>query len=136
MHMHTHTHAHAHTHTHTHTCAHARTHTHTHPVPSDAPGELKVSHSLPTTAKLSWSPLPKEKRNGVITGYKVQIEGPDLQREIQAEEVSVELSSLKPSTSYTFKISAMTKAGTGPAASVTSKTPDGKTHNVYLWHML
>ena len=104
------------------------THTPTHPAPSDAPGDVKVSHSLPTTAQLSWSPLPEEKRNGVITGYKVQIEGPDLQQEIQVEDAkttSLEIPNLKSSTSYTFKVSAINKVGTGPTATVSSKTPEG-----------
>ena len=127
--MHTCSSIHKYTHTHTHTHTYTYTHTvHTNPAPNDAPGELKVSHSLPTTAQLSWSPLPEEKRNGVITGYKVQIEGPDLQREIQVEDAkttSFEIPNLKPFTSYTFKVSAINKVGTGPTATVSSKTPEG-----------
>ena len=114
-------------HTH-HTRAHTHTHTHTDPAPSIAPGGLNITHSHPTTAELSWSPLPVEKRNGVITGYTIQVEGPDFSREISVQDgnmSSVEVPGLRPFTSYTFHVSAMTKAGTGPVATVSSTTPEG-----------
>ena len=38
---------------------------------------------------------------------------------------SIEVSDLKPYTTFTFSISAMTKAGTGPAMIVSSTTPEG-----------
>ena len=50
--------------------------THTDPAPSVAPEGLDISHRLPTTAELSWSPPPAEKQNGVITGYTVEVVGP------------------------------------------------------------
>ena len=98
--------------------------------PSACPGLLTVNHSLPTTAKLSWTPLPKEKQNGVIIGYTVQIVRPDSSsaRDViieTADATSTEISNLNPSTKYTFKISAKTKAGSGPAASISSQTPEG-----------
>ena len=120
------THIHARSHTHTHKYTH--THTHANLAPSGAPGELRVSRSHPTTAQLSWSPVPWEKQNGVITGYKVQIEGPDLRWEIQVEDAkttSLEIPNLKPFTPYAFKVSAINKVGTGPIASVLSRTPEG-----------
>ena len=67
-------------------------------VASDTPGELLVSHSLPTSAQLSWTPVPEDKWNDTITGYTVQVEGP-----------------------------AMTEAGTGPPIYISSATPqEGK----------
>ena len=102
--------------------------TYTNPAPSVAPGGLKISHSLPTKAELSWCPLPVEKQNGVITGYKVQVVEPDSSREMSVQEAdttSVEISDLRPITSYTFIVSAMTKAGTGPAATIPFKTSEG-----------
>ena len=107
-------------HTHTQIC--------TNPAPSIAPEGLNITHSHPTTAELSWSPLPVEKRNGVITGYTIQVEGPDFSREISVQDgnmSSVEVPGLMPFTSYTFYVSAMTKAGTGPVATVSSTTPEG-----------
>ena len=104
------------------------THTHTDPAPSIAPGGLKITHSPPTTAELSWTPLPVEKRNGVINGYTIQVVGPDSSQEISvqdAETTTVEVPGLGPFTSYTVHVSAMTKAGTGPVASISSTTPEG-----------
>ena len=43
-----------------------------------------------------------------------------------AGTTSVEIPGLRPFTSYTFNVSAMTKAGTGPAATISSKTPEGE----------
>ena len=96
--------------------------------PSGSPGGLSVRHRLPTTAELSWSTIPVEKQNGVITGYKVKIVGPDSPGEIPlhgAGTTSVQIPGLRPFTSYTFNVSAMTKSGTGPAATISSKTPEG-----------
>ena len=102
--------------------------------PSGSPGELRVNHRLPTTAELSWTPVPKEKQNGVITGYTIQVMGPDstLIKNIPVDKdfTTVEVPNLTPFTSYNFSISAETKAGPGPpSASISSKTPEaGKIH--------
>ena len=100
-------------------------HTHTDPAPSIAPEGLHITHSLPTTAELSWSPLPLEKRNGVISGYTIQVVGPDSSREIPVQDAETTTVKLRPFTSYTFHVSAMTKAGTGPVATISSTTPEG-----------
>ena len=106
------------------------THADANPAPSVTPEGLNITHNLPTTAELSWTPLPveKPKYNGVITGYTIQVEGPDSSREISiqnASTTSVEVPNLRPFTSYTFHVSAMTKAGTGPVAIILSTTPEG-----------
>ena len=57
----------------------------------------------------------------------MQVVGPDTEKEISVADpnaTTVEVPSLKPFTSYTFKISAMTKAGTGPVATISSTTPE------------
>ena len=102
---------------------------HTPTVPSGTPGELLVSHSLPTSAQLSWTPVPEDKQNDIITGYTVQVEGPEFMREISiagAATTSTEVSGLRPNnTSYLFSVSAMTVAGTGPPKRTLSITPQG-----------
>ena len=104
----------------------------THPLPflkcTVPPGKLLVSHSLPTLAQLSWTPVTEDKQNDVIIGYTVQVVGPDSteKREISVMDgnaTSYEVSDLRRHTTYTFSVSAMTKAGTGPAISVSSTTP-------------
>ena len=103
-------------------------HSYTLTAPSSKPGELRVHHRTPTSAQLSWTPIPKDQQNGIITGYSVQVAGPDFTREVSitdATATSTEISNLRPSTSYYFSISARTMAGTGPAARSLSITLQG-----------
>jgi hypothetical protein len=74
--------------------------------------------------------VPKDQQNGIITGYTVQVTGPDFIREISIPDsttTSTEVSGLRPSTSYWFSVSAMTVAGTGPPTKTfsTTSTPEG-----------
>ena len=90
--------------------------------------------------------MPEDQQNGVITGYSMQVQGPGTiyTRNIQIATTvsgwtrirrshslmedayaSEEVSDLKPSTEYTFSVSAMTVAGSGPAISVSFFTPQG-----------
>ena len=88
---------------------------------------LNIKHGLPTTAEISWKSLPEDKESTVITGYMVQVVGPDSKHDIpvpDANKTSITVSELRPSTSYIFNICAMTKAGNGPIATITSTTPE------------
>ena len=101
---------------------------HTPTVSFSTPGELLVRHSHPTSALLSWTPVPEDKQNDTITGYTVQVEGSDSAREVpvmDGKATSYEVSDLKPYTTYTFSVSAMTEAGAGPLISISSTTPRG-----------
>lgn len=101
---------------------------HMHTVPCGAPGELKISYILPTSAKLSWTPIPEHKRNEIVTGYIVRAVWPDSMREIPVMDenaTSYEVSDLKPNTEYTFSVRAVTKAGIGLAKCILSTTPQG-----------
>ena len=73
--------------------------------------------------------MPKDQQNGIITGYIVQITGPNfILREIaiiDATATSTEVFGLRPNTSYFFSVSAMTVAGTGPPTKSLSTTPNG-----------
>ena len=98
---------------------------HTSTVPSGTPGYLLVSHSLPTSALLFWTPVPED---DTITGYIVQVAGPEFAREISiagAATTSTEVSDLRPNTSYLFSVSAMTVDGTGPHKRTLFITPQG-----------
>ena len=92
--------------------------------------------------------MPKDQQNGEITGYSMQVEGPNTTRNIQIHvattvsdhthirrprsltgdsDTSKEVCDLKPSTEYSFSVSAMTVAGSGPAISVSFVMPqEGK----------
>ena len=96
--------------------------------PSGSPSNLKVTHTSPTKATLSWIPVPTKQQNGDITGYTVQVVGPNsrpITKEVKAGINNYEISKLNPFTLYTFKINAKTKAGDGPQASISFKTPEG-----------
>ena len=106
-------------------------HTHT---PGPAPGSpkwLAVGCSLPTSVQLSWGAVPKDQQNGIITGYVIQINGPDTKRSIPTTGGYItfkEVSDLRPSTEYSFSVSAKTVAGSGPAISVSFIIPqEGET---------
>ena len=89
---------------------------------------MHVSHSLPTSAQLSWTPVPEDKLNDTITGYTVHVKGPDSTREVpmmDGNATSFEVSDLRLYTTYTFSVSAMTEAGAGPPIIVSSTTPQG-----------
>ena len=86
---------------------------------------LSVTHELPTSAEISWKPLPEGEQK--ITGYSVQIVGAGSTREISvsdARATSITVSKLQPSTYYTFNVSAVTNTVNGAVATITSITPD------------
>ena len=111
--------------------------------PSGSPEWLAVRCNHPTSVQLFWGAVPEDQQNGVITGYSIQVEGPGTTENIRIattvsgrmpsirrpqslmEDVytSEEVSDLRPSTEYTFSVSAVTKAGSGPAISVSFITP-------------
>ena len=90
---------------------------------------LSIKHVLPTSAEISWKPLPKGEQNTIITGYTVDVVGPGTKYEIPVTDenaTSVPVPKLRPSTLYTFNVRAMTEAGRGPIATITSTTPKGE----------
>ena len=103
--------------------------THFDPVPSGSPVGLSVWHKLPTIAELSWSPFPGPVKNqNSIIRYSVEVLGPGSSRDtfiLYADTTDIKIPGLRPFTSYTFIVSAITKAGTGPAATISSTTPEG-----------
>ena len=96
--------------------------------PSGSPGRLTVNYRLLTKAKLTWKPVPEDKRNGVITGYTVRVLGPNhichSTKEVTADATSTEISQLNPFSLYTFSVYAKTSADTGPPASVRGEAND------------
>lgn len=89
---------------------------------------LGVCHRLPTTAELSWPPLSEQQQNEII-GYTVLAVGPDSTREqtytVDKTANSCEITGLRPSTSYTFRVFARSISKTGPVATISSTTPKG-----------
>ena len=88
---------------------------------------LSVKYGIPASAEICWNPLPEGEQSAIITGYTVQVVGAGLTRDISvsdAKATSIVVSKLRPSTSYTFSVSAVTKPGNGPIATITSTTPE------------
>ena len=93
----------------------------THIALSNIIGSFKTSQYHPTSARISWEAVKEDDKT--VTSYTVQVEGPDSTQEIPitCEYItSVEISDLRPSTQYTFKVSAVTVAGTKPQRGETS----------------
>ena len=85
---------------------HLHTHAHTHTALPNTIGSLKTSQYHPTSALISWASIWED----VVTGYTVQVEGPDSTQEIPIRNksfASVVITDLLPSTQYTFEVSAM-----------------------------
>ena len=85
---------------------------HIHTALSNITGSFKTSQYHPTSARISWKSVQDVK---TVTSYTVQVEGPDSTQEIPITckyITSVEISDLRPSTQYMFKVSAVTVAGT------------------------
>ena len=98
-----------------------------HSAPSGEPTGLRCHEVLTTSVKLFWNPPPKEKQNGAIIGYRVEVNGPDPIYSVNVVDKNAKVDRLRPNTKYIFKVSAKTEAGSGPAATVKCIThPGGK----------
>ena len=88
--------------------------------------------------QLSWGTVPEDQWNGIITGYMVQVEGPDTTPITTCHDqysTFKEVSDLRSSTEYSFSVTAMTVGGSGPAISISFVMPrGGKASNYIYWH--
>ena len=86
--------------------------THSHTALSNTIGSLRTSQYHPTSAQISWEAVKED--NKTVIGYTVRVEGPDSTQVIPISDdiTSVEISDLRPSNQYTFKVIAVTVAGT------------------------
>ena len=100
--------------------------------------------------------MPEDQRNGEITGYSILVKGPDTTQNIQITTTvsdwmphicrphslmgdaytSEEVCDLRPSTEYSFSVSANTVAGSGPAISVSFVTPQEGEASVHILLLL
>ena len=82
-------------------------HLHIHTALSKIIGSFKTSQYHPTSVRISWNSIQED--DETVTGYTLQVEGPDSTQEIPitcSYITSIEISDLRPSTQYTFKVSA------------------------------
>ena len=85
-------------------------------VPDGFPRSLHVTSLSARSIQISWSPLPPNERNGLITGYVVTITNVDT-NEVSTVEItgrtSTSIATL-PYTSYMVSVAARTSVGVGP----------------------
>ncbi|XP_045463107.1 roundabout homolog 2 isoform X2 [Harmonia axyridis] len=85
-------------------------------VPSAPPDSITAGVFNETAGWVKWSPPPPQHHNGVIVGYKIQInKGINLRNMlINATTTSVLISNLTNGKQYTARVAAMTSVGQGP----------------------
>ena len=86
---------------------------HTHLVLSNTIGSFKTSQYdryHPISAKIFWETIQEESDDITVTGYRVQVEGPDSTQVIprSGKITSLEILDLRPFTQYIFKVSTVT----------------------------
>ena len=84
--------------------------------PTSPPLNLSPVASTSTSVTLSWAPPPTQYQNGVIMGYTLQVFNSQqgLLRETNTSSNGSTVDSLRPYTTYLFRVAAMTVAGRGP----------------------
>ena len=84
--------------------------------PSAAPIELSIVSQTSTSLTLSWAPLPPENRNGIITGYSINVTHNNTgnSMHLSSTEEFIIVESLSPYTVYLCSVAAQTAVGLGP----------------------
>ena len=96
------------------------------------PENLMVEATTSESITLSWSPPDMQSRNGIITGYLINVTEIETGETFQVSSATTNLviQSLRPFTTYVCVIAAETSAGTGPfSISLTVRTNEaGRLH--------
>ena len=99
-------------------------------VPSGYPQNIETRAVSSRMSTLSWDPPNYEDRNGVITGYVINVTNTRRNETLQymSNTTTLTLSTLSPYTTYYCVVAARTSVGTGPfSAVITLQTlQDGK----------
>ena len=84
--------------------------------PSGPPQHIEVSSFSRNFVNLSWSAPRPEHRNGVITGYviNVTLEDTGVSYQLTSQTTQLTVESLVPNGLYAFAVAAQTSLGTGP----------------------
>ena len=107
-------------------------------MPAGYPRNFSAIVNSPRSVSLKWNPVLPEERNGIITGYIINITAVERGEEMQLQSQSINVTvDVYPYTSYTFIIAATTSVGKGPYSTViTVRTPpEGRSQNEALRHM-
>uniref|UniRef100_A0A672ZLG2 Sidekick cell adhesion molecule 1a n=1 Tax=Sphaeramia orbicularis TaxID=375764 RepID=A0A672ZLG2_9TELE len=94
-------------------------------VPSGSPVNVSAEAVSSTKILLTWAPIPKTQKNGIILGYKVlysekDSEGPPSVQVVEGERsVTLVLGGLQKYTMYALQVLAYTRMGNGPPSNPT-----------------
>ena len=98
--------------------------------PSGPPQNIQGSASSSRSVSLAWAPPLLEDQNGIITGYAINVTVMETREyfALFSNTNSLTVGSLRPFSTYLFKIAGETAAGGGTfSAVITVNTPeDGK----------
>ena len=88
-------------------------------VPSGYPQNIETRAVSSRMSTLSWDPPNYEDRNGVITGYVINVTNTRRNETLQyTSNTTLTLSTLSPYTTYYCVVAARTSVGTGPFSTV------------------
>lgn len=87
-----------------------------HTAPTAAPIGLYVVSQSSSSVSLSWMPPQLERRNGIITGYSVNVTHSDSREStlLSTTESSITIVQLSAFTTYLCSVAARTVVGLGP----------------------
>ena len=107
--------------------------------PTGPPADFTVGETTSQSIPLRWAAVPKDHKNGIITGYKVVYQalpnGKRLTVNVsvgsEGELTTTTLSELKQFTNYSISVLAFTVKGDGPpsAEETVQTAEDSKLHN-------
>ena len=91
-------------------------------VPSSPPQELVVVAWSSTILHLTWAPPPRENRNGLIRGYRINVTELDTGRALSffSPTASKTIENLHPAYNYTCVVAAFT-VGDGPGVTASKQ---------------
>lgn len=94
-------------------------------VPDDAPGSFRVNTITSTTCNLMWSrpSVP----NGDLIHYTISYNstsGTEARVTVDGDRTDTVVTGLHPYTYYSFNVSASTRVGNGPSASIALRTEE------------
>ncbi|XP_027035835.1 protein sidekick-2-like [Pocillopora damicornis] len=91
-----------------------------------------------SSIRVSWGPVPKDKRNGIITRYRVQFGSRTLKnvtngtRQVRETQNSVVIGDLEMFVTYSFRVQACTKIGRGNFSEPVNQTTTQTVPNIIL----
>ena len=86
-------------------------------VPQGTPENVTADRETVSSIRVSWSPVPVGKRQGIINKYNVQVKNKTdvIQNEtVEAGNLTVVIDNLEMYVTYFFQVQALTSQGAGP----------------------